>query len=522
MFVMAGVTAAELAEYALEQGITINLGEDEKFVAIRVLVMGWSWAPWVAQTALGALMDRLFNPVSGGARLIHRIPVPRFGPTGSVEDVRIEAKKMIQKDKDAFSDQYKIIDFLYVTQAVFEFLTFAFIDDYGIFKLIPVDGVGVEEEMKGLGKIAADALRVKGFDPHKEGVAEGLEKGLGVSIVGRPYVLIVDVNKMRETRGATRHVLRMRKVSPSAIEALMGSWSWIIQTARVAYSIPQATYALVHQCRHGSPMELWAMVRKELWTLLMVSPFIRTCLEAGWMSTVFAGDSSNAGAGVVQTEATIEEILAESRFAAMSGWPIADITRVYDLSEAEAWAPDAGPPRIEHEFDREEESPPVDWVKEVTFERPRVEAFGKRKPPAVGRNWDRLDRWALTWKSKWAVQEHINIQELRVIAGIGRRLSMSRRAWGKKVLVLSDSSAALGATMKGRSSVYPLLRQCRVLAAIGLALGIRISVRWVPSERNASDGPSRGLRIGAAPETLKAHADRLPGDGKCSQDGGVC
>ncbi len=76
------------------------------------------------------------------------------------------------------------------------------------------------------------------------------------------------------------------------------------------------------------------------------------------------------------------------------------------------------------------------------------------------------------------------------------------------MVVLTDSMAALGAATKGRSSSFPLLRQCRTLCALGLGLQIHIRCRYIESERNMSDGPSRGLAIGAADETVVVHALR--------------
>ena len=67
---------------------------------------------------------------------------------------------------------------------------------------------------------------------------------------------------------------------------------------------------------------------------------------------------------------------------------------------------------------------------------------------------------------------------------------------------------ALGALCKGRSSAPPLLRLCRQAAAIIMAMDIRPLLRYIASEVNPADGPSRGLGVGAAPETVKAHADR--------------
>ena len=94
------------------------------------------------------------------------------------------------------------------------------------------------------------------------------------------------------------------------------------------------------------------------------------------------------------------------------------------------------------------------------------------------------------------------------MAVLARKLSLDRSRWNSKVLIISDSLSALGALSKGRSSRPAMLRVARQLAAIGLGLGLRLVGRYVRSEMNWSDGPSRGERIGAAAETQAAHAER--------------
>ena len=53
-----------------------------------------------------------------------------------------------------------------------------------------------------------------------------------------------------------------------------------------------------------------------------------------------------------------------------------------------------------------------------------------------------------------------------------------------------------------------MIRISRQLASISLGLGIRVFGRYVRSEENWSDGPSRGLGIGVADGTATAHSDR--------------
>ena len=67
---------------------------------------------------------------------------------------------------------------------------------------------------------------------------------------------------------------------------------------------------------------------------------------------------------------------------------------------------------------------------------------------------------------------------------------------------------ALPSRSKGRSSAYLLLRLCRQSAAIQIIMGIRLLMRYIPSEYNCADGPSRGDEIGVASETFAAHKDR--------------
>ena len=93
--------------------------------------------------------------------------------------------------------------------------------------------------------------------------------------------------------------------------------------------------------------------------------------------------------------------------------------------------------------------------------------------------------------------------------GLMRHLARSKDCWGRRVLILIDSMAALGVVSKGRSSCSALLRLSRQICAVALAFSIYPVVRYIPSEVNPADGPSRGVGVGAADETRKAHADRL-------------
>ena len=127
-------------------------------------------------------------------------------------------------------------------------------------------------------------------------------------------------------------------------------------------------------------------------------------------------------------------------------------------------------------------------------------AAAKVKVPAITEEWTRRSDWHLLFRSEWGRQEHQNVLELRTIVNLARHLGRTKLSWGRRFLVLTDSMVSLGALGKGRSSSPALLRLLRRWAALRMALGISLSLRWVPSRRNLANGPSRGAAIGEHPD----------------------
>lgn len=101
--------------------------------------------------------------------------------------------------------------------------------------------------------------------------------------------------------------------------------------------------------------------------------------------------------------------------------------------------------------------------------------------------------WAVALSGTWAEPgaEHINALEIRTAGyGVGWALRNICSFDGRFVL-LTDSSVALGVLTKGRTSSFPLLRCVRRVNALLLATGVRPLVRYVESEANPADLPSR-------------------------------
>jgi len=108
--------------------------------------------------------------------------------------------------------------------------------------------------------------------------------------------------------------------------------------------------------------------------------------------------------------------------------------------------------------------------------------------------------WRIAWQRKYAAGStaaaaEINTKELRALADGVRWASRAPRTRRCRLVVQSDNADTVCWVRKGRSSKPGPLRQCRRLAAMTLAEAIAVEARWVPTDRNMADHPSRGEHV---------------------------
>ena len=91
----------------------------------------------------------------------------------------------------------------------------------------------------------------------------------------------------------------------------------------------------------------------------------------------------------------------------------------------------------------------------------------------------------------------------------------------KRVVLLIDNLGLVLALNKGRSSRPRIARICCAFAALSLASGTRFVARWVPSELNPADAPSRrfekkGKASPARPDCKAPQGGSQPGGRECA------
>jgi hypothetical protein len=276
-------------------------------------------------------------------------------------------------------------------------------------------------------------LRVK-WSKYVPASADGVEC-IGMEVDGHHHSIGVRPIKLlrlqRETAAFVRDGLEFG-ASGIELSALIGRWTWACMAARPALAVFSAVYRFI-ECSKRRVFNLWPSVIRELNAISGLAPLLSTDMAAPAFDRVIATDASEYGEGVVSR-------------------------RFHESDKAVATAP--------------------------------VQADCRDASPSAAAD---SGRWSTIVSSEWNRKEHINVLETRALITALSWVWSYPRSIGCRLFVWSDSKVLIGAVNKGRSSSPQLLRRLRSVSALCLATGMRLVLRWIPSELNPADGPSRIL-----------------------------
>jgi len=239
-------------------------------------------------------------------------------------------------------------------------------------------------------------------------------------------------------RIAAEHLARHRRVRGDTLRQVVGHFTWAFGLRRCLFSVFGATYRFLDTVGDGWGW-LWPTVARELNSAARLLIFAEADLGRVPADFCVCTDASLSGGGAVYT-------------------PVSP-------GDAQALCAD---PLLEN---------PV----------------GVRDGPLCV--WIEKQNWKLLAKNRWRYHEHINALEARAFVKGVDLLGRAGVARGSDLLVLTDSSVVFGAVRKGRSSKISLRPHLRRLAALQLLLDVRVLPRWIPTDKNAADAPSRGRHI---------------------------
>eukprot|EP00974_Lingulodinium_polyedra_P074964 7264239-Lingulodinium_polyedra.AAC.1 len=106
------------------------------------------------------------------------------------------------------------------------------------------------------------------------------------------------------------------------------------------------------------------------------------------------------------------------------------------------------------------------------------------------------EEWVVAGAFRWREREVIHCLEGRSAVWVARHRGRVGRCLGRRHLRIGDNMAVVCALDKGRASDYRLNLLCRQSAAISIFGNMRFYDRWIASERNPADAPSRVFQPG--------------------------
>ena len=265
-------------------------------------------------------------------------------------------------------------------------------------------------------------------------------------------------------------------VSSDFIRRLLGHAMCICVLCRPGMSVFRSLYDF--SSRDLPKQKLWKSAARECRILAGIIPLLIGDLHKPWATRLVCTDASPQGFGIAEKD------VDENQAAQLGQWN-------------ERWRYKRLPPELWRHRDRAlglDVFNDIETACRPTPEDENAHEFVEAEDfPDV--DFDTLDpsTWHTVKCGLWRdSSEHITLKEGRAFILALRRLSRSSQTRGRKVVMLVDNLGLALALSKGRAYNYQLLRVCQQSAAICLASGVAPRIRWVPSELNPADGPSRG------------------------------
>eukprot|EP00438_Fugacium_kawagutii_P007991 Skav234597 [mRNA] locus=scaffold5214:85992:100513:- [translate_table: standard] len=264
-------------------------------------------------------------------------------------------------------------------------------------------------------------------------------------------------------------------VTPKLVQQLVGHSIVISVLNRAGMSVFRHLYDFIE---NGITRHLNLGEKREVQIFIGLVPLLVGDLRRDWSSTIHCTDASPYGYGIC------ERNMEQSAVKSLAQWQ--ERWRFKHLSPDE-WQPRKRSQGLDPlwDWDTARETPQPYHVEDYV----RVdEGF-----PEVPHHIMNPKHWHTVLMGRWQnTSEHITLKEGRSLILALRRLGRNQSSRNKKHLILVDNMALAMSSCKGRATNYGMLRIMQQAAAISLAGNFSYRLRWVASELNVADGPSRG------------------------------
>eukprot|EP00435_Cladocopium_sp_Y103_P007924 s2848_g2.t1 len=326
----------------------------------------------------------------------------------------------------------------------------------------------------GKQKIVGELARL-GFAIHEEEDAALTFETLGGEVDGV-------AGEVRMTRRRAWAVIRAfeyvadHPVSPATIQRLLGHAMFFSTLNRNGMAVFRKLYDFVE--RGGAARMLNASESRECKIFAGIVPLLFASIRRPWSDEVLCSDASPDGHGLCSRHLPMNVIDSIGRWN--ERWR-------YKRLEPEFWQP-------------RQRALGLDLLGDVgTVMGDNIDEYDDNyiinndEFPEVPKEVLVPSCWKTTLMGKWRdTSEHITVKEGRALVLCLKRLCRSLGNRNKRHLIFVDNLALALCIPKGRAKNFAMLRISQQVSALSLVGSFSIRLRWVPSEFNPADGPSRG------------------------------
>lgn len=333
-------------------------------------------------------------------------------------------------------------------------------------------------------RAAVDELKSVGLQVHEVELGDDGAQVLGWNI-GADGTFGPTRKRFWRIRLAIRGMLVRGRATSKQMERLLGHCCFLALARRESLSVFGQAYSFVRRFTgQNDEKPLWPSVRKEFELFDGILPLIQKDLSAPWSEKIHAVDASEWGLGCTSSTLHVDQVRTLGSFC--ERWRFKDPTS--SRARAAAFDEDVGVGSIlPEEFD------PGDVVLADSHSSFEGVPFG-----AVDRS------WTVVGRHKWIKSGSMPVNEARATLYALKHILRGVDGFGKRHLILSDAMTSTCAFSRGRAQSYQLRRVCQQFGALTLLTGAQAVVRWIPSEWNPSDSPSRGGWSPSVPQRVTA------------------
>ena len=319
-------------------------------------------------------------------------------------------------------------------------------------------------------------------------------KALGIQLNGSSKTTRITPDRLHKVRAGLRGLISRGRCSGKVLEILVGHATFCGLSCRLVLSVFHATYKFIEK-NYDKVTPLWGSVRDELRAFAGLMVFFESDWTRGWNSLVTSSDASEKGYGVCTSHWHPSQVAAAGRRPERSRFRRTESHRAREsaLTAAGFFQDSATGRWLAGEIDSEQYLTDVGWQCSPDFKEIDGQLLHKHL-------------WTPKLWGTWKHEEHILVLEARALNKALDRVACSRFGKNIRQLMLVDSMSVALSFDRCRSRSFKLLKQVRRYAATCLARNIDPHVRWIPSELNSADEPSR---IDAA-EPSKTLVDQIP------------